>query len=384
MNGTQLSTVFSPDAGLDIKITVDGVEFGNENIISVSISKNVGGMNVNGISTAMLNCVLVCDDFSASACGVVKIFIDDVQKYGTYYINTRKIKKQGGICTVTLACNDNCYTLEQPFDYSDLVVDSNGDVFVSNVMIKIASQCGFSGIGGNCPLTKIPITAVKNQSCRSLLEIFSVLMCGTWYCTNDKLLQLSALSSGSSAVSLTDKTQRSDVILGCIKGPIGRVIGTGANYVIYDTMGTDDFMKILRISSEYLTQDITNTIAGSVNGATYQGFTIENALCNDDIDIGAIIYTEQNADSNLRASNIRINPTIGGIYVSLSAEDVAEKEFDYTGELQREINNRMKLNTQYNGVSITNDGLYNQGASSVVVQSDGTFKAFSRDGVLNG
>ena len=252
---------------LDYYITIDGIKIPREDIISLSISKNAGSIPIDGIAKSELSVTFVYDgDFGASAAAPVRIYIDNTPKYQKFYIYTRKIRN--GI--ISLSCIDKMMVVSQPFDYTTVTVDSDGMVFVSDILLQIGRQCGFASVGAYPDvLTIMDYQELVDASCDDILTMLSQIFCGVWYSDTEndgETLRFNVFGDITEMV-LLDDTVHSDIVRGAVKGPISRIVASNSKD-IFDTGGTTDFEKTLKLSGKLFTEQVTSSLLDIINGAT--------------------------------------------------------------------------------------------------------------------
>lgn len=356
---------------------MDGIKIPRKDIISLSISKNVSGLPINGVAKSQLNAVFKFEKFTPSACAPVIIYVDGAQKYQKFYIYTRKIKNE----LVTISCVDKMIFLSQMFDYSALTADKNGDVTASSVVQQIGAQCQFTNVGGypSDLLNKIPLDHVSGTDCENILSELSQVYCGVWYSETDgasETLRFNRFGAVTEAVYI-DNVNHSDVEIGAAKGPISRIIATNGSDT-FDTFGSDDFTKILRLSGKYFTDRITKSVLQAVKGALYTGFTIESTDATTDAHICCGVYC---GEVQYIATKIAVNITAGGIITGFSAADLNEPEWDYTGALNRKLKEKVGYNVPSAGTSITRtEGIKIDSDYAVITAADGKMSFYKKTG----
>lgn len=360
---------------LDYYITVDGIKIPREDIISLTISKNAGSMPIDGIAKSELSVTFAFDgDFGASAAAPVRIYIDNAPKYQKFYIYTRKIRN--GI--ISLSCIDKMMVLSQPFDYTNVTVDSEGMVLVSDILLQISTQCGFTSVGAYPDvLNTMDYQELVDANCDDILTMLSQVFCGVWYSDTDNGLETLRFNTFGDITEmvLLDNTAHSDVVTGAVKGPISRIVASNSKDVI-DTGGTTDFEKTLKLSCKLFTEQVVSSLLGVIHGATYRAFAVDQTDAVTDAHIccgvvaGTITYT---------ACRITVAISVGGIITGFSAADLCEPEWDYTGALTRKLKNKIEYNTPSAGTYFTRkDGIKIEGDYAVITAANGKMTIFKK------
>lgn len=360
---------------LDFFITVDGIKIPREDIISLTISKNAGSLPIDGIAKSELSVTFAFDgDFGASAAAPVKVYIDNAPKYQKFYIYTRKIRN--GI--ISLSCIDKMMVVSQPFDYTTVTVDSDGMVLVSDILLQIGTQCGFMSVGAYPNvLERMDYQELVDASCDDILTMLSQIFCGVWYCDTEndgETLRFNTFGDITEMVILDD-TVHSDIVRGAVKGPISRIVASNSKD-IFDTGGTTDFEKTLKLSGKLFTEQVTSSLLDIINGATYTAFAVEKTDAVTDahiccgIVVGSVTYT---------ACRINVAISVGGIITGFSAADLCEPEWDYTGALTRKLKNKIEYNAPSAGTYFTRkDGIKIEGDYAVITAANGKMTIFKK------
>lgn len=360
---------------LDYYITVDGIKIPREDIISLTISKNAGNLPIDGIAKSELSVTFAYDgDFGASAAAPVRIYIDNAPKYQKFYIYTRKIRN--GV--ITLSCIDKMMVVSQPFDYTTVTVDSDGRVLVSDILLQIGRQCGFTSVGAYPEvIDTMDYQDLVDASCDDILTMLSQIFCGVWYTDTENDMETLRFNTFGEITEmvLLDDTVHSDIVTGAVKGPIARIVASNSKDTI-DTGGTTDFEKTLKLSGKLFTEQVASSLLGIIRGATYTAFAIDQTAAVTDahiccgVVVGAVTYT---------ACKITVTISVGGIITGFSAADLCEPEWDYTGALTRKLKNKIDYNTPSAGTYFTRkDGIKIEGDYAVITAANGKMTIFKK------
>lgn len=356
---------------------MDGIEIPKEDIISLTINKSISGLPVSGVVKSQLSAEFKFDGIlGAGAAAPVKIFIDEQQKYQTFYIYTRKMR--AGV--VSLSCYDRMVHLSRTFDASTVTADADGKVLVSAVLMQIASQCGFTSLV-NAPstITKLSKDDVSGVDCEEILSMLSAVNCGVWYAdmsAEGETLGFNRFGATTEIVAPSAGTY-SDLETGETKGPISRIVASDGTKTI-DTGGSTDFMEILRLTSKLFDDENVSTLLSAVTGAQYTAFDVEHVFTSADAHICCGVTID---DVTYTATKIAITIAADGVSVAFGAPDLCEAEFDYTGALNRAINARVGYNVPSAGTSITKtEGIKIEGDYAVITAADGKMSVYKKGG----
>lgn len=315
-------------------------------------------MGISGVCRAILSADILLDGESFSQ-GAKCVLADSNGKFEfpDFYINTRR--KKGNV--LSISAMDRTVYLGQEFDYSGLVpetddrygqndgeVADDAVVFISTVMLALASQCGFSGISySDGAVTKLPYSYVKGKSCQQIVESLAALFGGFWCCNGGNKLVLRRWSfPDSAAVALAV----SDIVTTSEKGPISRIVATNSiTKSVYDSLGSTDFMEILKISADYMTEAQAKNVLQAYNERMYYGWSAKAEL-----DSVAQLGGDFNGYPIGRFTMI---PHFNGLGAELGAPDFSESEFDYMGEISAALSRKLSFDEINGNMVVDADGL---------------------------
>ena len=263
--------------------------------------------------------------------------------------------------TVNITAYDRCRKLSQPFDYTSLKdgdkVDENGepvysDIAASELVEKIAAQCGFSGASntGDILIGTVSSDVYKGAACNSILENFASASGCFVCCGTDDTLRFQRIGSGYSSASAA---HNSAVIVYPQKS-FSRLVVSGDKSEFYD-FGSGSAENIMEISNSLISQNVASALASRLfeNGSfVYQPVSL-NAVISGNIDpYGSVIV----GDESYKVTNISINLCADGAVASLSAPVVSECSSAYNNLLTRQINQRIAANKTYGNTLISGSG----------------------------
>ena len=311
-------------------------------------------MALSGIARHTLSADIFLDGEGFSA-GAECILTDSEEKFKfpKFYIYQRR--KVGNVLTISAI--DRLVMAGQPFDCTGLAsvdggTNSDGEevekVLVSNVLSKLAAQCGFSAVsydGGK--IESLPLAYFKGKGCEDILSGLSALFCGFW-CTDSRnrlVMKRWCLADGAASVSAA-----SDVDLSSEKGGIERVVATDSiTGDVFDTLGSTDFQKTLRVSAEYMTKEQADSILSAFKGKLYYGWSCKAEL-------SAMAEVGFTFDDKF-IGEITFYPHFNGLGAEFGAPDISETEWDYYGEVTKALNKKLGIGVEYGDVSVDADGI---------------------------
>lgn len=278
-------------------------------------------------------------------------------KFPDFYINTRR--KKGNVLSISAI--DRTVYLGQAFDYS--VVETETDnryglndgevaedavVLISSVMSALYTQCGFSGISySDGAVTKFPYSYIKGKSCQQIAESVSAILCGFWACDGENRLVFRQWSSPDSVLTAS---AASEIVTTSEKGPINRVVATNSiTKSTFDTMGSTDFMEILKVSADYLTAAQASAVLSAYKDKMFYGWSTK-------AEIDAV--AELGGDfGGYPIGRYTMVPHFNGLGAELGAADFSESEFDYIGEISAKLSQKLGLCEIMGNVTVSPDGL---------------------------
>ena len=278
-------------------------------------------------------------------------------KFPDFYINTRR--KKGNV--ISISAIDRTVYLGQTFDYTAVASEqydryglNDGEVaedavgLISSVMLALASQCGFSGISySDGAVTKFPYSYIKGKSCQQIAESVSAMLCGFWACDGENKLVFRQWSVPDSVLTAS---AASEIVTSSEKGPITRVVATNSiTKSTFDTLGSTDFMEILKVSADYLTAAQASAVLSAYKDKMFYGWSTKaeiNAVAELGGDFGGYPI-----------GRYTMVPHFGGLGAELGASDFSESEFDFIGEISAKLSQKLGLCEIMGNVTVSADGL---------------------------
>ena len=244
--------------------------------------------------------------------------------------------------TVVASEKDDRYGL------NDGEVAEDAVVLISSVMSAIVTQCGFSGISySDGAVTKWPYSYIKGKSCQQIAESVAAMLCGFWACDSSNKLVFRRWSAPDSVLTAS---AASEIVTSSEKGPITRVVATNSiTKSVYDSLGSTDFMEILKISADYMTEAQAKAVLAAYNEKMYYGWSAKAEL-----DSVAQLGGDFNGYPIGRYIMI---PHFNGLGAELGAPDFSESEFDYIGEISAKLSQKLGLCEIMGNITVSSDGL---------------------------
>lgn len=313
-------------------------------------------MGLSGISRATLTADILLDGESFSqAAKCVLADTDGRFKFPDFYLYQRK--KSGNVLSISAV--DRCVALGQTLASSAVTVDADDKVLISSVVTAIANQCGFDGVSySDGAVDRVPSSYIKDKSCESILNSLSALLGGFWVVRRQTGGNVLALKKWAAYDGLVTASAVSKVTVSSEKGPISRIIAKDTiESETFDTMGSTDFAQTLKTSADYMTMGQAQSILTAYSGKMFYGWSAKAEVSNV-VELGyAYIEGEGDDAVSYPIGSYTMVPHVGGLGAEIGAPDYTETEWDYYGELGRELAKKLTASTRYGTVSIDADGI---------------------------
>ena len=334
----QTRKVFSWD------ILIDGVHFGNSEILSADISCSADGIGKSGCVSACLKTTLKNGGMDFSDNAEVTVTNDAGFSCQKFYIDTRSVSFDGSV--TELVCYDKLNFSDIAFDYSGFVTGAEGavKVAVGNVISVISSQLGVSV--GDVPFSgkQMDLSQLKDKTVRDVLNIISEQNVGYWFVNGSGALEFAALGGYT---ALLPAGKHGSISGGTIK-EISRVIMRDSlDGKEYDTLGGTSQSDMLIVSAEDVNGDMASAVLSRVNGKVFKAFSCSCMLS----DYGRV-YSDF---GGLIVTRVSQNLTAGGIFGTVGASSFGESEYDYGGFYRTQLDRRIAKNALYHNCAVTTD-----------------------------
>lgn len=344
---------------------------------NMQYSFSVNGYGLSGICTKTFAVTLPTSTFlGASDNAEVQLTCtsNSLYKFPKMYIASRAVSDG----KITLNCTDRMIFTNQIISLADIVYyipgnggkiievhegsyDGDGNITITMLLNHIAEQCGFglwtaTDSSAISAIGKLSKEQTFKRSCTEILDMIASACCGYWFCddsTGTERLVFKAFGSG--AYSSVSASQYTKVIEGSKKGPIEHLILVNGN----ETQESGSSSLRQRTIQANTSIDLANiSLAGIVedcmNGYVYTAWTCERALLEGIPTIDTAIVFD--GGSTYTANYGTVTPTATGVYFSGGANEVSEEEYDYSGQLQRDMLNKVEFGNRYGGLQLDRDG----------------------------
>jgi hypothetical protein len=329
------------------------------------ISEYVTGAGLKGIITSELRVNIYTENFSAPDNAEIILDIPNILMSSSKFYIVRR-EKSGR--KVTLTCRSKLFRLDIPTAFTDSDFNDDGEIGTIDALGKIASQAEFLqfSYAGDNVFTALP-TLKKDflfgKNCLSVLEKISSALCGTFREYQGGLV---FIPFETTFVQTVPASKLSPLKRGFTKKITKISVTNGTETFV---AGSGYYPATVKINSPLASEEIASAILGRLNMREYSPFTgtvklnsIPCATCTLVID-----------DEEIFANNLKIYPRKSGIYAKVSCNAVDEDEWDYSGELERAVREKITPGESFGSMTLTPDGqikLHNENMQTAVIYTD--------------
>ena len=332
-------------------------------------SWNVSGYGTSGVVSAQFSFSVPSAEHSVNAfSGGDTVILTGSGGSWTFYVQSRSDDGSGKI---NFVCFDRAGFVDCPYptdrqnssqisgkktDSTDSTEKEEDKIYLSEVLAKIASACGYASclIDGDLLdlLPKVFPSALENKTCRNILEDIASALVGYWAMSEKVYLKFYPYgkSETDAAVSITEHT----AVQGASAYQYSDLIMTGdERYVYSGSMITAD-RNALEINTAYASQELCEAVGARVCGYIYKGWICDTAVLPTLVSPPALVNTS--GSGSLRANHCTAQLSSAGIFADIGA-NVPDEAWQYKGKVYRELDSRLKTNMNYGNVKVTSKGL---------------------------
>lgn len=293
-------------------------------------------------------------------------------KCGEFYVDYREAVKS----KLKLECYDCMLYAEQP--YAENLVTGDWPRSMLDILQEIATRIhttlapGVAGMINSNYYVPYP----NKLKCREILGFIAASHGGNFYINDNGELQLWKPNNGTSLANITTGNMK--------KLALSDSHTFTKVYMTYDDDGTyyqaGSEGKDLEVFNLFATQDITDNVAESIQGYTYNSAMVTNAKIDLALELGDSVTIDGKA-CNLW--NLQMN---SGGYMDIHIPTVGstQREFGFSGSTSSAIKRKVGLGSKYYGVTISRQrGIVierEDGLSEAVFNSD----EFSMSALVDG
>lgn len=331
----------------------------------VTITRSISGLGIDGVSIAQLS--FSCPETAVeSVPRAAKVQVLGCDGLPAFYINSRSLKN--GVYSFT--CLDTLAKAGATIDTSRIHFLSNGKILTSNLLAFIAQELGVEYVESpsNCPMY-VGRSSVENSTIEAFLEELSKVCVGFWYCTGN-IVSFAQYGNPPAEMNVDEYTAIETGLPWICKGV--RVINGNDKWEI----GNLDYAyDTLEIKSDMADASTAGAIGIAVIDYRFDAITVEKAIAPDNtlpICPSCIcrFLTSNGERKAYPITAFKASITREGIMMSMNSAPVGGNEITSKTKLISELESKIRANTRYGAVKISNgSGLGLISNSEAVVNS---------------
>lgn len=351
-------------------MTVGGFEL--EKFGTITISRSVNGVGLNGLVTSELSFTAPGDFYAERAAKVVAYV---PSKTATFYISNRS--KSGN--TTTVRCLDRMAFADADFPANQLdaynddvklkariksldeklvtkeitIVDYNTQLETAKIQYSgeatvgaisdilksaIGELTGVSGIPSD--LNTIPISKLKGVKCSDVLQMLSDIGVGVWVIDDSDRLSFIPFGAADGYTVIDKHTAIDEGDRYDVEGL--ELIGNG---VVYKQGSPSHKYNTVIINSDLATQKMCDNIwNGRLSGHSQQAVSVSNCLVSFVLPAVCDVAFAQRPNTTYRINSATYTITRAGIYAQLAGNAPAGDEIGTRGYITREVDTKVTAN----------------------------------------
>jgi hypothetical protein len=350
------TTVFS-SVTYGTTVTVNGTDY--TDFTGLVIEEKMSKAGLSGIvSTEMTVTLQLPPETSFTAPDNAEVIVNIpglINNPPPFYISKRKISGR----QVTLNCRSKIYQLDRPSDFTDSDFDENGMMDFDDALAKIANSAGFISTALPCPvpetLRNLPKSFLKSANCMSILEKLSAALIGTFREYGGVIV---FTPWAEPFMEIVPAEPLEPVNYGYEKQITHLVMSDNRNTNTFE-QGSGGYAHTLRIETPFASAGLASAVYGRVCEHVYKPFECKAMRINSIPAIGCTLSLHRNTEdeTELFCNNIRIYVKKSGLYAKAACNDVYEDEWDYTGELERAVLEKIAADERIGSLTIEKTGV---------------------------
>lgn len=381
---------------VEIRATINNVLYGKEDLYGAETSVNVLTNNKPGVGGTVSNTYTVTIlpkngvniPRGATVSLEARLVTDDEESEwipkGTFYIDSRETTSDG--LQTKLYCYDAFLKAEQTYPN---VGTETWPKTESTVVATILSLMGIT-LDSRTTLQNYNVEYPGDLTCREILGYIAAANGGNWTITDENKLRLvsivpdleilardnsTALQFGNAVLLAYGAVTENDILRDENDRIIvfGDGLGVGRNVELYHDLGSlDAFSKVivwwsdedafeagtdggavLELDCPWATQAMANNLLSLVEGMTYHAYDVQKAALTPAAEMGDMVVVDGHPMPLL---SLKVSYD-GGYFPDIAAppDDEVDSEYPYETQTQKQLARRVKLGSNYYGVSITRE-----------------------------
>jgi hypothetical protein len=338
---------FTRTTVFDIALEIEGEEF--TDFDGLVIREYVDKAGLSGIIHSELSVNIYTDSFSAPDNAEVILKVPGViVSEAKFYITRREASGR----KVSLSCRSKLFCLDTPVDLLETDFDAAGEIDTFTAISRIAAQADlapFSYMGQTDVLAALPRLKkdfLFGKNALSVLEKISAALCGTFREYQGGLIFIPWEQPFMQAVPAE---ALSEIKRGFSKTARKLVMtGAGENFVL----GSGDYSGTVKLDTPLASESTSGAVSARIFGRVYTPYSCNVKFTS--VPCATAVVTI--GDEELFTNNIVCYPRAGGIYAKVSCNADTADEWDYSGEVERKIRDKITAGEPVGQLTILRDG----------------------------
>lgn len=335
-------------------------------------SWNVSGYGTSGVVSAQFSFSVPSAEHSVNAfSGGDTVELTGAGNSWIFYVQS---KNDDGSGKINFVCFDRAGFVDCPYptdrqdssqisgkktDSTDSTEKEEDKIYLSDVLKKIASTCGYSSclIDGTLLdlLPKVFPSSLKNKTCRNILEDIAAALVGYWAMWETPGIPvLCFFPYGASETDAPAEISEHTAIRQASWYQYSAVVMTGDERYVYNGSSITADYNVLEINTAYASQELCEAVGARVCGYIYTGWSCDTAVLPTLVSPPALVNTS--GSGSLRANHCSAQLGSAGIIAEVGA-NVPDETWQYKGKVYRELDSRLRANMNYGNVKVTSNGL---------------------------
>jgi hypothetical protein len=318
-----------------------------DNVGDITIEETVSGTALSGVIESTLTVIIFSDFFIPAENAEVKITTPGIYPPAAkFYISRRE--KSGN--RIKLVCRSRIHSLDCPSDFVDDDFDDDGKISIQTVLNRIAAVGGFGMTYQDMTvLSALPYLEkgmVMGKNCLTLLEnIAKALFCN--FREYDGNLRICPFEQSFTAIG--DATLLTPVKRGFNK-TVSKVILTNKGEIFVN--GAGGFSQTVKAETPFASEDLCTAVSGRLNGLICKPF--EALVKTEFIPSATALVTLEGEEFTVNSIKTYIKKS--GLYSKLSCVYASEDEWNYSGEMQRQLHDKIAVGERFGDMTIMSEG----------------------------
>jgi hypothetical protein len=344
------TTVFDP-----VTLIVDGVEY--TDFEELVIEERMSKAGLSGIVHTELRVTIHDANFLADDNAEVSFHMNGFADYPSeFFINRREISGS----TVKLTCRSKLFRLDCLADFTEQDFDNNGEIVFNTALARIAACAGLSGFSFRdgsvlSVIPKLHKNFLYKANCMSVIEKLSAALCGTF---REYQNTLTFCPWEEVFMENVPVTPLAPIKKGLEKN-VSRLVMNGGGQSF--NFGSGGYTRTVRINTPFTSQNLANYVYARINNHKYQPYECKAARLTSFPLVGCTFnfdgLTDIEESTQLFYTNrIKMYPRRGGLFCECACNAVNEDEWDYDGEIERRVQEKIAAGERVGSTTLQPSG----------------------------